>query len=215
MLYFDKGGKNMEAAIRTDAILNYYEQNPGCDPNMFEFVGLCDEMVKFLNRKAPGYGIHPTPERTKEQIKELYPTANRTYDRFQLLVQQFGEKLLGNDLNVTKESPLFELYRDLVVSVNLYSPYNDIPLKQMLGGVALYMSQKQRDLRNGLITDFVYDNATEMAEIERLYQEMPDLEMKDNLVRRKGEREWQEGSTPRQMLYEEIKKEYARGAKTR
>lgn len=49
----------MRVSERITNILNYYGGNPGCDPNMYEFIEVCYDMVQYLNKEAPNYGIHP------------------------------------------------------------------------------------------------------------------------------------------------------------
>jgi hypothetical protein len=197
---------------------------------MFEFVGLCYDMVQYLYREAPNYGIHASGKVTNEkgktikgaiskaQRREQYPIPCAVFDKFEILSQQFRQKLLGNELGITEDSPLYQLYRDLSFGVATYSAYGDTPLKEKLGGVALYIAQKKRDVARGLISDFKYDNHAEMEEIQRLNQELHDPQAGGHHVRAEGETEWryvEAEPSPRQLLLEEIMNEYQKASKTR
>lgn len=228
----------MDVSQRITNILNYYQNNPGCDPNMHEFVGLCYDMVQYLNREAPDYGIHSGSrpvfkdgepvldekgyvvheEISKEQRREQYPVPCAVFDKFEILTKQFEQKLLSNDLGITQESPLYQLYADLSRSVGTYSAYGDTPLREKLGGVALFIAQKKRDVAKGLISDFTYDNAYEMEEMQRLNQELHDPAAVGYYTRKEGETESTYVApepSPRQLLLEEIMSEYQMGSKTR
>lgn len=133
----------MDVMLTTLNILNYYKQNPGCDPNMYEFAGSSENLVTFLKENAPNKGTHPT----KLIDKKLYPTANLAYESFQTLN-----------------------------NVNNFQNQQDSPLKQKLGGVALYIAQKQGEVRNKQIKSFTYDNETEMGLILELDKTLPNNE---------------------------------------
>ena len=228
----------MNVSQKITNILNYYQNNPGCDPNMYEFVGLCYDMVQYLNVAAPDYGIHsgskpvikdgePVLDKnghaihknvSKEECREQYPVACAVFDKFEILNKQFEQKLLGNDLGITQESPLYQFYADLSRSVGTYSAYGDTPLREKLGGVALYIAQNKRDLAKGLISDFTYDNHAEMEDIQRLNQELSDPATGGYYTKKDGETEYtyvEPEPSPRQLLFEEIVNEYQMGSKTR
>jgi hypothetical protein len=223
----------MNVSQRITNILNYYQENPGCDPNMYEFVGLCYDMVQYLDREAPNYGIHSSGQIlgekgevireviSKEQRRAQYPIPCAVYDKFDILSQQFKQKLLGNDLGITEDSPLYQLYHDLSIGVGTYSAYGDTPLKEKLGGVALFIAQKKRDVAKGLIEDFTYDNRAEMEEIQRLNQELHDPQAGGYYTGPVGETDISKMTyveakpSPRQLLLEEIMNEYQKGLKVR
>jgi|GEM_PF-2392513 len=223
----------MDVSQRITNIINYYQNNPGCDPNMYEFVELCYDMVQYLNREAPNYGIHSGSKSVSKDgesaldekgyvfndnaSKEQYPIACAVFDKFKILSKQINQKLLNNDLGITQESPLYQLYADLSRSVGTYSAYGDTPLRAKLGGVSLFIAQKKREVTKGLISDFTYDNIYEIEEIQRLNEELHDpsavgyyVSNQDGSNRRYVKPE----PSPRQLLFEEIMNEYQKGSKT-
>ena len=220
-IFTNERSEIMNVSQRITNILNYYKENPNCDPNMFEFAGLCYDMVQYLNKEAPTYGIHCTTGRTKEQAVELYPIPCAVYEKFQILSQQFSEKLLNNDLGITEEAPLYRLYRDLAIGVGTYSAYGDTPLRQKLAGVSLFIAQNKRDVARGLIPEFSYDNAYEIEEIQKLNQELHDPQAGGHYTGPAGETDINKMTyvkaepSPRQLLLEEIMNEYEKGLKTR
>ncbi len=220
----------MNVSQKISNILNYYQDNPGCDPNVYEFVELCYDMVQYLRREAPDYGIHfkgqVNNEKgeviqeaiSKEQRRQQYPIPFAVYDKFEILSQQLSQKLLGNELGITQDSPLYQLCQDLYISVGTYSAYGDTPLRAKLGGVSLFIAQKKRDVEKGLISDFTYDNQNEMEEIQRLNKELYDLSVGNSYVTNQdGSNKRYVESKPslRQLLLEEIINEYQKGSKTR
>lgn len=196
----------MNISEKITSILNYYTENPNCDPNMFEYVGLCYDMVQYLATEAPNYGIYSSVESNEVSMSRA------VYEKFKILSQQFEQKLLGNDLEITKESPLYKLYSDLSMGVGTYSAYPDTKLLQKLGGVALFVAQKKREVKYGLISDFIYDNATEFDEIQKLDNILHDPHAGGHYV---------DGNyvepTPsaRRLLVDEITEEYQKMNKTR
>jgi hypothetical protein len=202
----------MNVSQKITDIISYYKENPGCDPNMFEYVGLCYDMVQYLNKEAPNYGIYSTNERTYEEARKLYAIPIAVYDKFKILSQQFSEKLLGNDLGITKDSPIYRLFSDVTMGVGTYSAYGDTPLKQKLSGISLFIAQKKRDVAKGLIEDFIYNNTVEINEIQSLDKKSYDSQsgghyLNDVYVNSKP--------SPRQLLLEEIMNEYQKNLKTR
>ena len=207
----------MNVSQKITNIINYYSENPDCDPNMFEFVSLCYDMVQYLQREAPDHGINRAYPDGKSG-REHYPIACAVYDKFRILSKEIGEKLLNNDLDITKESPLYQLYRDVSISVGTYSTYLDTLLRQKLSGVSLFIAQKNRDVRRGLIPEFTYDNEYEMEEIQRLNKELPNPQAYGHYVKEEGSEEFKYvASEPsvRQKLLEEITNEYQKGSRTR
>lgn len=209
----------MDVSQRITNILNYYRNNPGCDPNMHEFVRLCYDMVQYLHQNAPDYGIHNVrgPLFTDGDNN---PTtrAVAVYEKFKILSKQFEQKLLGNNLGITKDSPLYLLYQDVSRGVGTYSAYYDTPLREKLGGVALFIAQEKRAVAKGLISDFTYDNEYEMEEILRLSQEFHDPQTSGYYVKAPSEKEATyvaHQPSPRQLLLEEIMNEFKKRSKTR
>lgn len=220
----------MDVSQRITNILNYYKSNPGCDPNMYEFVELCYDMVQYLNTEAPNYGIHASGNMlngegevieegiTKAQRKEQYPIPCAVYEKFQILSQSFQDKLLGNDLGITKESPIYELYDELAIGVGTYSAYGDTPIKAKLGGVALYIAQQKRDVSKGIIEDFRYDNEAEIKEIQFLNEQFHDPKSLGYKTKTEAETEWRHVEaepSARRKLFDEIINEFQKEAKTR
>ncbi len=223
----------MDVSQRITNILNYYQGNPGCDPNMYEFVELCYDMVQYLNKEAPTYGIHSSGQVTnekgeviqeaisKEQCRQQYPIPCAVFDKFVILSQQFKQKLLGNELGITEESPLYQLYHDLSIGVGTYSAYGDTPLKAKLGGISLFIAQKKRDVAKGFISEFSYDNSYEIEEIKRLDQELHNPQSGGYYTGPVGETDINKMTyveaepSPRQLLLEEIMNEFQKGSKTR
>lgn len=111
------------------------------------------------------------------------------FDKFQLLNEQFKEKLLGNNLGVTKESPLYKLYEEVSVGVGTYSArrrYPETELYAKLGGVALFIAQQKRSN-----PDFCYDNEAEMTYIQELADQCPNLlQTGEHRSRPIGAEEW-------------------------
>jgi len=216
--FFSERSEIMNVSQTITNILNYYNENPNCDPNMFEYVGLCYDMVQYLSKEAPNYGIHSTNERTNEQAEKLYHIPKTIYYKFQLLAEQVGQKLLGNDLGITKDSPLYQLYQDLTFSVGTYSAYGDTPLRQKLGGVSLFIHQKKRDVEKGIIEEFKYDNQVEVEEIQRMNQKFHDPQSVGHYVTTENSKEPKyvvPKPSPRQQLIEEILNEYQKSPMTR
>lgn len=217
-------------------ILNYYQNNPGCDPNMHEFVRLCYDMAFYLIKEAPNYGIHPGSRPvmkdgqpvlddegnvlqefvSKEQCLEKYPVACAIYEKFVIFSKQLEEKLLGNSLGITKESPLHRLYEESVTSVGTYATFEDTPLREKLAGVTLFIAQKKREVAQGLIPDFKYDNPYEMADIERMSQQYPDPTLMPYYTKGEEEKETKrvDNKSARQLLIEQITEEFQRSTMT-
>ena len=149
----------MHVSEKITNILNYYSGNPGCDPNMYEYVEVCYDLLRYLNQEAPDYGIH------KDSEREKYPIACAIYDKFRILSQQLEEKLLVNNLGVTEESLLYKLYKDSTYRASSYGGCSDyeVELYKKLGGVSLYIAQEKRNN-----PDYRYDNVTEMAYMQEL-----------------------------------------------
>ncbi len=214
----------MNVSERMTYILNYYQENPGCDPNMNEFVELCYDMTQYLAIKAPNYGIHASGRMitneegelveekiSKEEAKQKYPIPCAVYDKFMILSEQLEGKLLGNDLGITEESPLYKLYAELTRSVASYGAYDDTLLRAKLGGVALFIAQQNRRIKQGEILDFTYNNSYEMEEIE----EMNELLSDPTTIGRTEKELMEQEPSPRQQLFEEIAREYKKGSKIR
>lgn len=155
----------------------------------------------------------------------LYARKERNYGRFtknnkysKILSKQFEQKLLGNNLGITKDSPLYLLYQDISRGVGTYSAYYDTPLREKLGGVALFIAQEKRAVAKGLISDFTYDNEYEMEEILRLSQEFHDPQTSGYYVKAPSEKEATyvaHQPSPRQLLLEEIMNEFKKRSKKR
>lgn len=175
----------MSVSERITNILSYYSGNSGCDPNMYEFVEVCYDMVQYLKKEAPDYGIHARAQVTnadgeviteaisKEQRREQYPVPCAVFDKFQILDDQFREKLLGNNLGVTEESPLYQLYEQVSRGAGTYSAYRRHPETELyakLGAVSLFIAQQQRSN-----PEFRYDDEAEMAYIQELASQCPNL----------------------------------------
>ena len=164
-----------------DNILNYYNGNPGCDPNMYEFITLSDDLTQHLIADQ----------------KSGDPNLNNyiVSSNYLRLAKIFGEKLLGNDLEITEDSPLYQLYREAVQDVDGLVKHDDTELRAKLGGVALFIAQKNREVRQGLIDSFTYNNSGEFMAITDMYN------------RHSGLKE----DTPSYALYEQISKEFNKG----
>ncbi len=48
----------MEVSQQITNILNYYKEHPGCDPNMYEFIGVCHDVAMYLQKEVPNYDIY-------------------------------------------------------------------------------------------------------------------------------------------------------------
>jgi len=223
----------MNVSQRISNILNYYQDNPECDPNLHEFFELCYDMVQYLNKAAPNYGLYsvgPVTDKdgkvlqaaiSEEQRREQYPIAFAVYEKFKILSQQVEQKLLGNELGITKESPLYQLFSDLTSGVKTYSAFGDTPLKAKLGGISLFIAQQKRDVEKGLIPEFIFDNVDEIVEIQRLNEELYDPQSGGHYTSEVGETDINKMTyvkpdpSPRQLLLEEIMNEFQKGSKTR
>lgn len=180
-------------------ILNYYHDNPGCDPNVNEFIMLCRDFGKYLYDFAPNYGIYGSLELTEEQARKKYPDVAAVSDQFRILSDEFFKKLLGNDLDITEDSPLYELCMNSLHSAVTYGFPRNAETNAKVGGVALYIAQQKRNVRRGIIPSFVYDNVTELNEINQLHTLMP-LDM-----------HYDDRKSPREMLVNQINEEYSKG----
>ena len=150
----------MDVIQKMEAIREYYQNNPGCDPNMNEYVWLCDSMVDYLVKHAPNYGIY-------EQEKHKYPKEVLTYQKFLVLSKEVEQKLLGNNLGITIDSPLFKLFIDVRQSVATYSKKNKPKLYANLAGVSLLITQNKRKNPN-----YKYENHSEFDVVEALLNEV-------------------------------------------
>ena len=166
-----------------DNILKYYKENPGCDPNMYEFIKLSDDLTEYLIDNQ-------FESQRKANIQDTHDY--KLYSNYLNLAKLFEEKLLGNDLEITEESPLYQLYREAVQDVDGFVKHDDTKLRSKLGAVALFIAQKNREVRQGLIDSFTYDNSREFMEITYMHYRNSDL------------RE----DSPKYSLYEQISKEY-------
>lgn len=148
--------------IKMGEILECWKKNPGCDPDLEKYIELCDQMVDYLKKNAPDYGIR------QKYAEKYYPDAYYTYGIFNRISKQISDKLLLNDLNINGYSPLYNLYIESYYATNNYKKYSDIELTKMLVKVSLEIAQGKRDVRKGERTSFTYNNTKEMNKIEKM-----------------------------------------------
>lgn len=218
----DQKMQEPEVSKRMTSILNYYSENPGCDPNIHEFIGLCSDMIAYLYSETPSFGIHAgqtvrdgkVVTITKEQRREQYPMACAVFDKFEILSNQVEEKLLSNNLGITENSPLYQLYKDEYGKVVTYSGYEGLELRQMLGGISLFIAQQKRDN-----PEFHYNNESELNIIQELADKHPMLLQTGSYrTKKENEEEWTVvpgQPTIVQHMLEEITTEFNRGQSTR
>ena len=155
----------MNIKEKINNILNYYKENENCDPNVYEFITLCDEVALYFNREAPNYGIYPHNGITEQEARKMYPVPCEVLDNFRTLYLEFEDKLLNSDLDITESSPLYILCEQAILSSVQYFRSGDEELDARVGAVALYIAQGKRDVRNGKIDSFTYNNAEELYKI--------------------------------------------------
>lgn len=190
----------MEVSDKINNILNYYRNNEECDPNVYEFLILCRDYARFLKEEAPNFGIYARTGITREEARSNYPVVAMVSDNFNNLCEQFMNKLLNNDLGITKTSALYQLCNDTIEESVIYHELPDTLLRAKVGGVALYIAQQKRDERRGVISNFRYDNVEElnlMNEMDLLY---PTNNSYDDLT-----------VLPRRILLGQINEEYHKG----
>lgn len=186
----------MDVSNRITNILNYYSENKGCDPNVNEFIKLCADYSDYLNREAPNYGIYAHDGITQEEARKKYPIQAAVSDKFNILCMEFRNKLLNNDLDITEDSPLYNLCEESIKAAITYSKYPDTELRANIGGVSLYIAQGKRDVRNGIKESFTYDNFDEMFKINKVCETT------------KNTSNYENRTSPRDLLVAEINNEY-------
>lgn len=187
---------NNNVSDRITNILNYYKENKGCDPNVYEFIHLCGDYADYLNVAAPNYGIYATNGIPQEEARKKYPIPAAVSDKFQILWYNFKKKLLENDLGITEDSPLYELCQESARAAITYGKYGDEELRAKVGAVALYIAQEKRSVRRGEKPSFTYDNMEELHDMNQL-----DGEMKPNTI-------YPNKVTPRVSLLQEINSQF-------
>lgn len=161
----------MDFEERLSAIENYRKENEGCDPNIYELLDVIQEFNTYITEKAPNYGIYEYPDL---YLKYMDGSNTKLYDvinKYSHIVSESLDKLVNNDLNITKDSPLYKLVEDNYNSSKRYSAQSSIELMKKLGGVNLYLSQQDRSKRNGEIDKVEYANRDEFGKIKELYSE--------------------------------------------
>ena len=128
-------------------ILNYYKDNPECDPNVYEYIEVCGDLAKYLN----------------DIDSEVL--SNMIRYKFEGFSDMFFNKLITCGIGVDNEHPLYRLCSD---SKNCGLEKNILPdqeLLKKLGGVSFYILQQQRDVDKGIIDSFTYDNEGEFNDL--------------------------------------------------
>ncbi len=164
-------------------------------------------------------------EITEKERRRRYPIPLAIIDKFLILVDEVGKKMLDNELGITGNSALYLLYSEAGRQTIAYNSRNDDSLlKQKLAGASLFIAQKKREVyllqqckkyyeklslftpqkekevTMGQIPSFSYNNKFEMDEIEKLDQILYDSSLTN--------------PSPREMLIEEIKNEFYGKKKT-
>ncbi|MBQ8131835.1 MAG: hypothetical protein IJ193_05030 [Bacilli bacterium] len=194
----------MNVSNRITNILNYYKENEGCDPNVYEYITLCNDVADYLIHEAPDYGIYARESISSdsdrvsislEEARNKYPIPAAVHDKFLILAKEFKKKLLGNDLGITEDSDLYRLCQESTDSANTYALREDVELRAKVGGVALYMAQEKRNVLKGERESFTYDNYEEMNYINQMQKMYPVPE-------------FQKSHTAREVLIDQINSEF-------
>ena len=158
---------NLNSVNHINAIINYYKENPGCDPNVYEFIQVCDEVSKDLNATSSKCGIYSNGGPKSENIRKKYPEAVLVYDTFLMFHDVFFDKFVNCGIDTYSSHPLYELCAENAYNALHYNEMTEeeAEFNKMLGGVSFYILQQQRDVRNGLNHSFKYDNYIEMDRI--------------------------------------------------
>ena len=148
-------------------IFGYYSYNIGCDPNIEEFIRVCDNFTDYLKESVEDYGIRIEGDIVKGEDK--YPKAAAIAEKFVLYKNQVFNKLLNNNLDITEKSPLYKLCEESYAATISYVKLEDIELRRLVGGVSLYIAQGRRGVNEGLSDQFVFDNGAQLDRINFLY----------------------------------------------
>ncbi|MDO4996156.1 MAG: hypothetical protein Q4E69_03170 [Bacilli bacterium] len=154
---------------RIDNVLNYYKENENCDPNVYEFINICDEFAEYINSAAPNYGIYIV---NGVSGKDKYPNEYETLQSFIQLSKQIEEKIKNSDLE--NKELLFTICDNCYSNAVHYNRVPNLDLQASVSGVSLYIAQQKRDLKKGIISEFTYSNTEEFNRIKEKYNEAKD-----------------------------------------
>ncbi len=128
-------------------ILNYYKDNPECDPNVYEYIEVCGDLAKYLN----------------DIDSEILGKMVRY--KFEGFSEMFFHKLITCGIDVDSEHPLYRLCSDSKNYGLAKEILPDQELLKKLGGVSFYILQQQRDVEKKIIDSFTYDNEGEFNDL--------------------------------------------------
>ncbi len=137
----------MNVSDHINNILNYYNDNFGCDPNVYEYIELCGDLVDYLNNND------------NEEINKY------VCRKFELLNDMFFYKLKNCNIGVDEKHPLYRLCDDNKKAAFRKVKLFDQDLLKKIGGVSFYILQQQRDVEKGIIDSFKYDNECEFNDL--------------------------------------------------
>lgn len=173
--------KDAEIFAKINNIFNYYKENPMCDPNLYEYIGVSNDVARYISKNVgnDSYAMMDHEETNEngervfmsaEESQARYPQATAVFKMWDALTKEVRGKLIDNEIESDLKSPLFQLLNEVYYNTIQGLQEEDIEYKQMAAGVALYIAQEKRNVKKGKIPEFTYNNAHELSRMEELYQ---------------------------------------------
>lgn len=151
--YIRKKHTNSELLGRMQGILGYFIENKDVDPNIFEFIGVSEEVARYLSKNLE----------SQKSAVALY----KTYLEYSKIIK---ERCIKNEI-IDEYDPVYKMLDNVSNNAKngIVSDNETVKYRQMLAGVSLYC--KQMEAKNLKITPNEYELNTILELSRKCYDE--------------------------------------------